>query len=282
MAEHQMTKLVSRQQMAPLPYTNRLDRVILNWINVKPLHELILRNQSPELIHKDTMSTHPKTIDDICSIIKLIFTDEFFMTTRMFDPFYSDGTVKRLYSSHFRNVLHGKHDFYERLQINSLPVFHDIYSNPPYSKHHIHTFIELCILFSYCYGTRFHLLIPEDSLIIYNSKYLLDAHFDFDPLKVFGSRLRYYAFLDWFKNFNFFTVCRRREEYTYFNEKNQEKSIHKKTFWLCGGYTREQLLIPRINEDFMSFMVYSNSEWILHSTYVNRYLQKTESKKRKF
>ena len=259
-----------------------------NWAKLPILNQLTFKFQfenCPENIRKDSLSTPKDAIDDICNIVKLIFKDSFFRTTIIFDPFYSNGMVEQFYSLYFQNIIHKDIDFYEQVQKSILPIFQDIYTNPPYSGLHINIFLEFCILISYCYGIRFHILIPERSLLEKNSKHLLNGHFTFDPVKIFGTRKKYFQFLDWFKEFKFFTVCRQRTNYKYSNERGIEKDIHMKTQWLCGGYTQDQILIPNINESFIECLVYENGDFITHGNYRRKYIvnqYESDSKKRKF
>jgi hypothetical protein len=63
--------------------------------------------------------------------------------SRIWDPYYCDGSVKRhLASLGYDKVINENVDFYQRIQCNNVPVYDVLLTNPPYSGDHIERLLQ--------------------------------------------------------------------------------------------------------------------------------------------
>jgi hypothetical protein len=65
---------------------------------------------------------------------------------RIWDPFYCDGSMKRIFSDMgFTNVIHENQDFYQLVQEKKIPPHDILITNPPYSDDHIHRLLDFVV-----------------------------------------------------------------------------------------------------------------------------------------
>ncbi|KAG7341029.1 hypothetical protein IV203_022980 [Nitzschia inconspicua] len=79
----------------------------------------------------------------------------------IYDPYYCNGQTKRLLQRlGFERVQHEQRDFYEDIDQNTVPLYHTLVTNPPYSDQHKERCLKYCVSNNNNKGKPFFLLMP--------------------------------------------------------------------------------------------------------------------------